>query len=92
MVTILDEKMYYNLRGDSGGSIIFDKNGDLILRMKANIYPAVNHDNSFFIYDKLQPRLDLLNYDKFNELKNKIPSDKILCLSNICGFTNTVFI
>jgi hypothetical protein len=84
MVTILDEKIYYNLRKDSGGSIIFDKKGELILRMKANIYPAVNHKKKVFIFDKMQNKLDLLSYDKFNELNNRIQTDKILCLSNIC--------
>ena len=53
LVTILDQKIFYNLEKESGGSIIFDQQGEIMLRMKANIWPAITYKNRFFVFDKL---------------------------------------
>ena len=66
LVTILDEKIFYNLEKESGGSVIFDQEGEIMMRMKANIWPAVTDKNKFYIFDKEEKdrrRVDLIGFD-----------------------------
>ena len=47
------------------------------------------HDQSD---DPNECKLKLITLDEFNKLRNKICDSRVICMSNICKETNSVFV
>lgn len=40
----------------------------------------------------MEPQINLIEFDKFNIIKPQICKNKVLCLSNICKETDSIFV
>lgn len=85
--------LYYNLpQWFLSPPFIFKENGEQFcqIKRKGNVWTGTN--NSFYIFDENRKKLNCIYFDDLKMADNKIFEEDIICMSNICPETNTIFV